>query len=602
MMIFPARHRLLGWILLLWIITPAFLAQAQDWTTFYERSGGKETPRYEETLEYCRQLDEHSPWIQLSYFGTSPQGRGLPVLIADRGEAFRPGPDKRKKAVVMVQACIHPGESEGKDAGLMLLRDIAITRELDHLLDSITLIFIPIFNVDGHERWGSHNRINQNGPEEMGWRTTASNLNLNRDYLKADAPEMQAWLRLFNTWMPDLFIDCHTSDGADYQYTMTYALETFGNMDPGLTQWQKERFLPYLKGAMDSIGSPIQLYVSFREWFNPLSGMRHGASPPMLSQGYTAQRNRPGLLLETHMLKPYKPRVEATYDMLKFSLEAVNRDRRQLRELVDAADALTASPAFRASDLVVDWGIDYSDSTWIDFLGVGWEAEPSDLTGGTWFKYTQGPKTLKMKLFSTPKANASVKLPEAYIIPIEWTEVIDRLALHKVRMMKLEKTVELPVETYRFSDYSWERTPYEGRLRMRLKSEPFRTTVSYPAGSVVVPMDQASARIIAWALEPMADGSFVKWGFFNAIFEQKEYGETYVMEKKAREMIARNPLLLEEFGKAKEENPNLAGNQWAQLNWFYSKTEYWDAKKDVYPVGRILDQEIVRKLIGVREE
>ncbi len=594
---------LLKGLLALCLLTPMGLrAQETDWTTPYERSGGTETPRYEATMEYCRRLADHSPWIQFSWFGTSPQGRGLPLLIADREGAFRPGQGTRKKAVVMVQACIHPGESEGKDAGLMLLRDIAITRKLEHLLDNVTLVFIPIFNVDGHERWGPHNRINQNGPEEMGWRTTSSNLNLNRDYLKADAPEMQAWLRLFNTWMPDLFIDCHTSDGADYQYTMTYAMETFGNMDPGLTQWQKERFLPYLQQSMDSIGSPIQLYVSFRQWFNPLSGMRHGASPPMLSQGYTAQRNRPGLLLETHMLKPYKPRVEATYEMIRFSLEQVNLDHQRLLDLVAAADSLTASPAFRQQELAVDWGIDYSDSTWIDFLGVGWEAIPSDLTGGTWFKYNQGPKNLKMKLFRTPRVNASVRLPEAYIIPVEWTEVIGRLALHRVDMFPLSEARSISVETYRFRDYSWERTPYEGRFRMSLQADPFMDTLSFPAGSVVVPMDQASARIIAWALEPVADGSFVKWGFFNAIFEQKEYGETYVMEKKAREMIARDPSLRTAFEKAREENPNMAGNQFLQLNWFYSKTEYWDVKKDVYPVGRILDQEMVRKLIAEKEE
>lgn len=582
------------------ILLFSLIANAQDdpLLTWYEKSGETETPSYEETVRYCRLLADHSPWIHMASFGSSLQGRALPLLILSKDNSFRPEGKNSTKAVLMVQACIHPGEPEGKDAGLMLIRDIVTTKKLEHLLDNVTLLFIPIFNVDGHERFGPNNRINQNGPKEMGWRVTANKLNLNRDYLKADAPEMQAWIRLFNTWLPDFFIDCHTSDGADYQYVMTYALETYGNMEADLTEWQKSVYLPYIEQKMEARGFPIHPYVSFRNWFDPESGIRSSASPPMLSQGYTASRNRPGLLLETHMLKPYKPRVESTYEMILHSLEILNVENIRLKEMIRQADEYTASAAFRAKDFVIDWGIDYTDSSWIAFKGIAYEKTKSDLTGGDWYQYNGGPETLRLKLFNKPKAEASIHLPEAYIIPVEWKEVIERLVLHNVQMYRIDKAIRLKTETYRFRDYRWDRTPYEGRFRMHLTADPFEIERSYPAGSVIVPMDQSTAKIIAWALEPEANGSFVKWGFFNTIFEQKEYGETYVMEKMARELIEENPVLLEEFNTRKAEDEEFAKSQWLQLNWFYSKTPYWDDQKDIYPVGRILDRAIVDTLIS----
>lgn len=264
----------------------------QEWQTDYELSGGKKTPRYKETINYCLQLADASPMLHFTSFGISPQGRNLPVMIVDRDGLQTPEAIKAAgRIILMIQACIHPGESEGKDAGLMLVRDLA--SGIRDLLDHVSVIFIPIFNVDGHERFGPYNRINQNGPEEMGWRVTATNLNLNRDFLKADAPEMQAWLKLFNNWMPDFFVDIHTTDGADYQYVLTYMMETLGNMDTGLTAWCDSVFLPGWTSEMEEAGYPVFPYVQFRRWHDPKSGLIRDVAPPMLSQGYVALRNRP---------------------------------------------------------------------------------------------------------------------------------------------------------------------------------------------------------------------------------------------------------------------------------------------------------------------
>jgi len=570
---------------------------AQDWTTWYEKSGHLETADYDKTIAYCKQLADHSPWLQYTDFGTSPRGYDLPLLIADRQGRFSPeAVHASGNAILLIQAGIHPGESEGRDAGMMLIRDIAIHNKYPDLLDHVSILFIPIFNVDGDHRFGPNNRINQNGPKEMGWRVTARNLNLNRDYMKANAPEMQKWLGLFNTWLPDFLIDCHTTNGADYQYVLTYILEIHGNMDEGLTQWQKEVFLPYVKKQMEAMNILIFPYVSFRSWHDPRSGLREWVGPPMLSHGYTAIQNRPGLLIETHMLKPYKPRVEATYEMIRSSLEILNKEYKSLKKLNRTADALTASADFRKKRLPVKFRVPDEQSVMVEFKGVAYDVDTSDLTGGPWIKYhSDQPKTYQLPLFTNNIPEIEVALPEAYIIPPEWSDVIERLELHGVKIQRLKKPALIPVKSYKFRNCEWEQKPYEGCQRLtKFDMHEIEEERLFPAGSAIVDMNQRTARVIAHILEPEATDSYVFWGFFNTIFEQKEYSETYVMEKMAREMMEKDPALKERFEKYLEENPQKKGNQWQMLNWFYMQSPYRDDRKDVYPVGKIYDRKLLR--------
>ncbi|MBI4647708.1 MAG: M14 family metallopeptidase, partial [Bacteroidia bacterium] len=400
--------------------------------TYCEKSGYKKIPRYEETVAFCKQLADNSTVLHYTDFGTSPQGRKRPLIIADKNGNFDISSVKLSgNVIIMIIACIHSGECEGKDAGLMLLRDIAFKKCFDSLLEHVTILFIPIFNVDGHERFGPHNRINQNGPEEMGWRTTANNFNLNRDFLKADAPEMQAWLKLFTGWLPDFIIDCHTTDGADYQYAITYDMNLSGNMDSSLTAWVKNLYLHYIETKMNTAGYPIFPYVYFRDWHDPRSGLAGYVAPPRLSEGYAAIQNRPAILLETHMLKNYKTRVSSTYEMLKNSLEFLNVQHKSLKELINKADQFAASKKFREKEFPLTF-FPSPDSTLVDFLGIDYTIEKSDLTGGSWFKYNGKPKTFRIPYFCKQIPVVKAKLPEAYIIPPEWKTVIERLDLHGI--------------------------------------------------------------------------------------------------------------------------------------------------------------------------
>ena len=574
--------------------------QAQDKTllTHYEKSNYLSTPRYSETVEFCKKLEKASSLLQYTTFGKSPEGLDLPLLIVDKNGNFTPEAVRKSgNAVLLIQACIHAGEPDGKDAGLMLLRDIAVYNKNLNLLNHVTILFIPILNTDGHELFGPYNRINQNGPEEMGWRTTAQNLNLNRDYLKADAPEMQAWLKLYSKWLPEFFVDCHVTDGADFQYTMTYGLETRGNMEKNLTTWTKNVCENYLVSEMKKSGFPIFPYVQFRNWHDPRSGLTVNVAPPMLSTGYTSVQNRPGLLIETHMLKPYKARVTSTYTMLTHIIELLNKEYKTLQTLEAKADTYTSGGQFRKEPFPVNYSESFADSTRIEFLGFDYKIDTSDLTGGLWFKYdNQKPTNWQLTLFPNCIANKFVNLPEAYLIPPQCNVVINGLKLHGIKTTPLAHEISCKVKLSTFSNMHWQQKPYEGHHKLTYTLIDTIEQHTFPAGTMLVEMNQRTARVIAHLLEPASPDSYAAWGFFDAYMEQKEYSESYVMEVLARKMLLDSPALKAEFEQKKASDKAFASNTDEMLNWLYQKSPYGDSRMNLYPVGRIVDKSVLDKI------
>ena len=574
------------WFMIIFVFVTGI--SAQNLITDYEKSGYIKTPRYAETIEYCKKLAAASPFIKYTTFGVSPQGRELPLLIVDKNAGFSPADVRQTDHVVfMIQAGIHSGEIDGKDAGFMLLRDIITNKDFLKLIDHVTILFIPIFNVDGHERFSAYNRANQNGPEEMGWRVTAQNLNLNRDYLKADAPEMCAWLKLYNEWLPEFFADCHVTDGADYQYTISYDIDRHGILDPDIIRWVEKAYLPSLKKSMANDNFPLIEYVQFKEGHKIESGMQTWAAAPRFSNGYCAIQNRPGLLIETHMFKKYKSRVDATYAILKHSLEILNNEYLELRSEIAAADKRTASTQFRIRPLPLIYKLT-DHPTFIDFMGYEYDIVKSDLTGGDWFRYHQDkPKIYRIPFFNKMEPSVKVQLPDVYIVPAEWTDVIVRIKLHGIKYLTLKEKKEITIDTYKFSNPKWVSKPYEGRQTVEFEVQPITFRRTFFPGSIVIDMNQRAAKVIANILEPQAADSYVYWGFFNTIFEHKEYVESYVMEERARMMLADDPALSDEFETKMDTDSSFANNPSEILMWFYENSPYRDQYKDIYPVGRI---------------
>ena len=561
-----------------------------EWQTHAERTDYRETPRYEETMAYARRLAAASPWIHLTDFGRSGEGRALPLLIATKGREFTPAAAQRSgKPIILIQACIHAGEPDGKDAGLALLRDIAITRTREALLDRVVLLFIPIYNVDGHERSSPFNRINQNGPAEMGWRGTTVNLNLNRDFMKADTPETRAWLRLWTAWNPDLFIDCHVTDGADFRYNVTYQYEQHENVAQPVRDWQRAAFAGRIIPATEAAGNLLAAYMVFRDNRDPTRGIDSFIATPRFATGYTPLRNRPGLLIETHMLKDFRSRVRGTYDLLRFALEEANRDPEALRRAVRAADEQVLAEA-RAYDpnRRVPLAMELTDrSVPFQLKGLEFRTELSEVSGAMRVVWGTAPRDMTVPLFNEARPTRAVAPPLYYIIPPQWQRVIEVLAAHGLQLRRLSAPLTVTVESYRFSDVRFGGAPFEGHVMATFRSESVREERIFPAGSVVVPMAQAASRVALHLLEPDAPDSLVAWGFFHPIFEQKEYAEDYVMERLAREMMARDENLRREFEQRVASDPQFAGSARARLRFFYERSPYWDRQMNLYPVGRV---------------
>jgi hypothetical protein len=525
-------------------------------------------------------------------FGTSGEGRDLTLVVASKDRAFDAASAARTgKAIVLLQAGIHAGEIDGKDAGMMLLRDMAVTRERAALLDRAILLFMPIYNVDGHERFGPYNRINQNGPKETGWRTTARNLNLNRDYMKADAVETRAWLRTFTSWRPDLLIDAHVTDGTDYRYDLTYIIESGPSVPRPITAWVDAAVLGRAMPAFDAKGHLSSPYVFLKDDGDPSKGLAGGVATPRFSTGYANLQNRPGFLIETHMLKDYRTRVLATYDMVVALLEEINRDPEALRSAVRQADAEAARPGtlpllFQATDT----------ARRIDFKGVEYRREPSAVSGGMMVSYGSAPLDLGLDRFDDNKVTLAVEKPLAYLVPPQWTEAIEVLRVHGVMTRRLEKPLTATVDGYRLSEPKWQEQPFEGRHPLSFKTERLRgLSRAFPAGSVVVPLDQRASAVAVHLLEPQGPDSFAAWGFFDAIFEQKEFAEAYVMERVAREMMDKDSALRSAFEKALAD-PAFAADPKKRLDFFFRRSPWWDDQIGLYPVGLVTSPGILKDL------
>ena len=566
--------------------------QKDKFLTWYELNNFNKTPRYDKTVEFCKLLDSSSEMVSYTTIGVSPQGREIPLLILDRDGLTDVREIRAKgRVVVLTEAAIHAGEPDGKDAGLMLIRDIAINGMYKGILDNMSLLFIPIINVDGHEDFGSHYRINQNGPDEVGARFTAQRFNMNRDFIKADAPETRALLMLYQKWMPELFIDIHVTNGADFQYVSTYGLDHCGFLAPDLFKWTKDLFEKELKAKMESKGYPIFPYFEFNNYTNPGAGVLPDNFPPQYSNGYASANNRIGMLIENHIYKPYKERVTSAYLMIKHSMEILGANSKTLKSAVAASDKYISSAEFRADSLPLMFKHDRKESVIVDFLGWREKTVTSDLSGGKWtYSDRNDPVTIRMPLFVSYSKELKIKLPQAYLIPKEQIATIELLDLHGIKYEKLPEDATFEVETYRFVNPKWSQFPYEGRVTLESEYKTQKEIVKYHKGDIKVSTNQPKVKIIAHLLEPKSPTSLVYWGFYNLY--ARPATEFWIrlnyMEVKGREMLEKDPQLRKEFEQKMQSDTTFAKNPEAILQFFMQKVrQNVEPDANRYPVSKL---------------
>ena len=584
----------------------AAFAQSPDWRTPAEISGYRATPDYAETMAYLERIAAAAPGqVRIENFGKTGEGRDLKIVIASKDGVFDPAAIHASgRAILLVQNAIHAGEMDGKDSCLALVRDIAITKKYTALLDHVVFVFIPVYNLDGHERRSAYNRVNQNGPDVVGWRGNATNNNLNRDYMKADAPETRALLKMFHRWMPDFFVDDHVTDGADFQYDVTFYADATPDVAPGIARWLREEVTPELERQVNAAGHlAFPSLIDLRDETDPAKGLVAFGNPPRFSTGQMILENRPGLLVEIHMLKDYKTRVTGNYEILRALLEVLNRDAAKVIALNKEADAaaaqLGAHPLSNEKfPLALATG---SETTPVVFKGYQFTRALSEVSGTMWIRYSHEPWNVTLPLAAEMKASSATTPPAAYIVPPQWTHVIDVLAAHDVEMRRTSAAWKGKVERYRCSGMEWQGPPFEGRHPIfageGARGAPGRfgqctlatEEMTFPAGSVVVPLNQRLSKVAIHWLEPEAPDSAVRWGFFDSAFEQREYGEGYVLEKLARENLAKDPALKAEFERRIQADPRFAASPRARLEFFYDRSPWGQANHiGEYPVGRLL--------------
>jgi hypothetical protein len=479
-----------------------------------------------------------------------------------------------------VQAGIHSGEIDGKDAGMMLLRDISHGNKRA-LLENVNFLFVPILSVDAHERSSEYNRVNQRGPINMGWRTTANNLNLNRDYAKADALEMQHLIRAINVWQPDLYIDVHVTDGIDYQYDVTFGYNVKQGYSPSSFNWLETVYRPAIEAALTEQGHIPGPLVFALDNADMAKGISLWNPSPRFSNGYGDARHLPTILIENHSLKPYKQRVLGTYVMLEQTLKTVAQNSTKLKS------AIYADKYRNSSQLALTWQTEVLPQGF-DFKGIDYRIETSLISGTDVVRWTGEPKLyVNIPVVANTKADIIVSRPVAYYIPPQWTTVIERLSLHGIRMTRLEKSTHIAAQQYQFSDPSFSSADYEGHQTVTATTSTSKVNAQLPPGTVRIATDQPLGDLAMLLLEPQAEDSLFYWGFFNTIFTQTEYIEDYAVEPLAAKMLAENPELQAEFTQALKD-PAFAKDSKARLRWFYQRSPYYDKQFLVYPVLRAM--------------
>ena len=548
------------------------------WITPAEANGFTNTPTYAETRAWLERLAAASPLVRIETFGRSPQGRELIVVFASANEGEL-DPDK---PTLLVQCGIHPGEIDGKDAGMMLLRDIAFGSKRT-LLDRVNLVFVPIFSVDGHEYASQFNRPNQRGPNNQGWRNTAQNLNLNRDYTKLDAPEMRAMIALIQSVDPDLYLDIHVTDGMDYQYDITYGFA--GSEDSyaasrNIARWLNRHYRHGIDEALRRAGH-IPGDLVFANNDRALDqGLAAFAFSPRFSNSYGDMMGLASVLFENHSLKPYRQRVLGTY-------VAIEESMRLLAQHGDALERATAADAReRPRTLPVGWRQTAEPVNQRSFLPIERESYRSTASGAQETRWLGRPAAETRVPQFGQEHTIELRRPRAYWVPATKADVINVLRLHGVQFETISESRTVEVELLGLPGASAAAAPFEGRTRVTA-GEPERITREewMPPGSIRVSTDQPLGDLAMILLEPQSEDSLFAWGFFNEILSRVEYLEAYALAPMADQMLAADAELRAEFEARLAADPAFAADPDARLAWFYERSPYYDRRYLLYPVG-----------------
>ncbi|QSS97361.1 M14 family metallopeptidase [Psychroflexus sp. ALD_RP9] len=547
-------------------------------STAFERSNGDSTSTYLEVIDFYKNIANKNAKVSISEHYETDSGQPLHLV------KFSSNPAAKTPLKILINNGIHPGEPDGIDASMLLFK--ALTNGEIKTEVPVEVYSIPIYNIGGALQRNSTSRVNQNGPVEYGFRGNAKNYDLNRDFIKSDSKNSKAFFDIFHSVQPHVFVDTHVSNGADYQYTLTHLFTQHNKLGRSLGEFLNTTFRPEIENSLVNKNWEITPYVNV---FNrpPNKGFTQFNDSPRYSTGYTSLYNTLGLMIETHMLKPYKTRVEGTLEMLK---SIINISQNHAEKIKDLKQQQTE--AFQnASTYAFNYVVDSSKTSDLKFLGYQADTIISQVTDLPRLKYNrEKPITTNIKYFNYFKAKDSIKIPEAYIIPQQYTEIIDLLKWNNINIERFVADTLIKVERYTIADYNTRKSPYEGHyLHFNTSVSTEISQIKITPGDVIVNTNQPGIRYLLETLEPMAVDSFFNWNFFDAILQQKEGFSPYVFEDLAIKILEENPKLKTEFEQMKKTDKSFKNNWYAQLDWLHKHSPYYETAHLKYPIYRLME-------------
>ncbi|HBR53722.1 MAG TPA: hypothetical protein EYN07_01110 [Flavobacteriaceae bacterium] len=554
-----------------------------NFETVFETSNGTETPEYNDVIKFYKDLSETFNSVAIYDMQKTDSGQPLHLVTFNPNRTFESEFSRAdEKSILLVNNGIHPGESDGIDASMLLIRDLAQGKI--ETPENTIIAVIPIYNIGGALNRNSTTRTNQNGPKSYGFRGNARNYDLNRDFIKADTKNARAFANLFRIVKPDYFIDNHVSNGADYQYTLTHLFTQHNKLGGQLGNYLHTSLMPKLEDSLAKAQWDITPYVNV---FNqsPEKGFTQFLDSPRYSTGYTTLFGTVGMMVETHMLKPYKQRVEGTYELMKQFLKIIDEDVSVVKNL----RKIDADRYKVGSYYPIQWRVDSTQTKTLNFKGFEAEMLPSEFTGAQRLKFDRTkPYARDVTYYNTFKAVDSITIPEQYIVPQGYWNVIELLKKNKISYDVIQKDTVITAEVYHIKDYKTRNSPYEGHyLHYNTAVEVSEEEVALKKGDYIFNTQQDGVRYLLETLEPSATDSFFNWNFFDTILQQKEGFSPYVWEDKAVEFLNTNPNIKADFEAKKAAEPDFNANWFAQLDWIHKQSPNYEAAHLRYPIIRV---------------
>ncbi len=554
-----------------------------NFTTVFETSNGTETATYEQIINYYKHLATVYPQINIEAIGETDSGKPLHIITLNNESLFDFENIRKNNRIILINNGIHPGESDGIDATMMLYRDIVQNKIKTP--KNTTLVTIPVYNIGGCLNRNSYTRTNQNGPKSYGFRGNARNFDLNRDFIKNDTKNAKTFAEIFHKVKPDVFIDNHVSNGADYQYTLTHLFTQHNKLGGDLGNYLHTKMVPKLEKHLSKANWDITPYVNV---FNttPEKGFSQFMDTPRYSTGYTALFNTLGIMVETHMLKPYKQRVEGTYELMKKMIDITEQDGKEIRTIRNKA----IEEFYSKNTYTIDWEVNYNKSTTLNFKGYEGNNITSKITGLKRLKYDQKKPYIKEINYNNYfKPKTEITIPKSYIIPLGLHPIIKLLKLNHVILKPLSNDSIITVESYKIKSYDSRKTPYEGHyLHYNTKINSTIEQIQFRKGDFLLDTNQPSFRYIIETLEPEAPDSFFNWNFFDTILQQKEGFSPYVWEDNALNLLNIDTALKSKFEVKKSSDSNFSKNWYAQLDWLHKNSKHYEKAHLQYPIYRII--------------